>query len=234
MSCLCGKTKVFPDPDGYETSFQGKILVIGAGVAGMTAGYLLKQKEVDFEIIEASSCWGGRIKDDDDFCDFPIARGAEWVHAPVPYVGIHNAYCPVFEELTKNQDRDTPLFEDIIQDVNVATSGKAKLLGKWSFERKIFNLGGDFKFHGSSWVKVFEKKILPSIKDKIIYDSPVAEISYEKAKVVVKTKTGATYEADKVFVAVPVWLLQRKDIAFTPPLPADKVACLDKQVICLV
>jgi monoamine oxidase len=65
--------------DSAPTEFYGKVLIIGAGAGGLAAGYLLKQQGVDFEIIEASSVYGGRMKINTDFADFPIPLGAEWL-----------------------------------------------------------------------------------------------------------------------------------------------------------
>ena len=63
-----------------STDFQGTVLIIGAGAAGMTAGYLLNQQGVDFQILEASTVLGGRMKTTTDFVDFPIPMGAVWLH----------------------------------------------------------------------------------------------------------------------------------------------------------
>ena len=51
-----------------------------AGAAGITAGYILERYGIDYEILEASSIYGGRVKRLDDFADFPIDLGAEWIH----------------------------------------------------------------------------------------------------------------------------------------------------------
>jgi len=63
-----------------EVNFSGKVIIIGAGAAGLMAGYMLHKYGIDFEIIEASSVFGGRVKKIDNFSDFPIDLGAEWVH----------------------------------------------------------------------------------------------------------------------------------------------------------
>ena len=57
-SCNSSKEVVFKIPSSYD----GKIIIIGAGVTGITAGHILHQKNIDFEILEASSIHGGRIK----------------------------------------------------------------------------------------------------------------------------------------------------------------------------
>ena len=56
-----------------------KVIIIGAGAGGLSAGYLLAQKGIDFEILEASSVYGGRMKINTDFADFPIPLGSEWI-----------------------------------------------------------------------------------------------------------------------------------------------------------
>ena len=65
--------------DSTNTIFSGKITIIGAGAGGLAAGYLLKQQGIDFEILEASTVYGGRMKINTDFTDFPIPLGAEWL-----------------------------------------------------------------------------------------------------------------------------------------------------------
>lgn len=59
--------------------FSGKVIVIGAGAGGLSAGYLLQQQGIDFEILEASANYGGRMKINTNFADFPIPLGAEWL-----------------------------------------------------------------------------------------------------------------------------------------------------------
>ncbi len=65
--------------EDLNVNFFGKVVIIGAGAGGLSAGYLLKQHGVDFEILEASDAYGGRMKINRSFADFPIALGAEWL-----------------------------------------------------------------------------------------------------------------------------------------------------------
>lgn len=57
-----------------------KVAIIGAGAAGLTAAYLLQQKEITYTIFEASAIAGGRIRSLTGFADFPIELGAEEIH----------------------------------------------------------------------------------------------------------------------------------------------------------
>lgn len=71
----CRKDNLFPDSD-----FSGKVIIVGAGAAGLYAGYILKSRGIDFLIFEASSSSGGRLGKKSDFADYPIDLGAQWLH----------------------------------------------------------------------------------------------------------------------------------------------------------
>lgn len=65
--------------DDISTPFSGKVIIIGAGAGGLSAGYFLNQQGTEFQILEASSIYGGRMRINKDFADFPIPLGAEWL-----------------------------------------------------------------------------------------------------------------------------------------------------------
>ncbi len=84
--------------DGIDIKFSGKVIIIGAGAGGLSAGYLLHQQGIDFEILEASSNYGGRMKINTDFADFPIPLGAEWL------------------------ETSTNIFEEIVNDSSISVN----------------------------------------------------------------------------------------------------------------
>ena len=71
----CRKETLFED-----SNYSGKVIIIGSGAAGLYAGYILKSKGIDFQILEASSVFGGRLGKLTGFADFPIDKGAQWLH----------------------------------------------------------------------------------------------------------------------------------------------------------
>ena len=56
------------------------VLVIGAGMAGVTAARECAHAGLDVVVVEAQDRIGGRINTARDFCDHPVEQGAEFVH----------------------------------------------------------------------------------------------------------------------------------------------------------
>ncbi|MEN1786228.1 MAG: NAD(P)-binding protein, partial [Bacteroidota bacterium] len=75
------------ETDDGASSFEGNVLIIGAGAAGLTAAYQLQQLGIDYQLLEASSTYGGHMKHTLDFVDFPISLGAEWLHVEKGVLG---------------------------------------------------------------------------------------------------------------------------------------------------
>lgn len=71
----CRKETLFED-----VNYDGKVIVIGAGAAGLYAGYILKSKGIDFTILEAAAFHGGRMGKLSGFADYDIDSGAQWLH----------------------------------------------------------------------------------------------------------------------------------------------------------
>lgn len=62
-----------------QTSFKKKVIIIGAGFAGLAAAYRLHQKKVDFIILESRNRIGGRVFSHQVANDLVIELGGEWV-----------------------------------------------------------------------------------------------------------------------------------------------------------
>ncbi|WP_299526612.1 FAD-dependent oxidoreductase [Winogradskyella sp.] len=186
------------------------VIIIGAGPAGMAAGYLLAQQGINFQIIEANSSYGGRIKHNTAFSNFPISMGGEWIHVA------------------------SSILPEIVNDASVTITTETQgynnsdLVQEWDgntiTETTLGNIGGsqDLKFVGSSWLGFFETYVLPSIQNNIIYNTPITGIDYSSNDVIVTSSNGQTFTAEKVIVAVPVKILQNAVINFTPELPNNK------------
>jgi len=78
----CRKETLFEN-----VNYDGKVIIIGAGAAGLYAAYILKSKGIDFQILEASANYGGRLAKLTGFANFPIDLGAQWLHGKNNIIG---------------------------------------------------------------------------------------------------------------------------------------------------
>lgn len=198
------------DGTPVENNFNGKVIIIGAGPAGMASAYLLAQQGIDFEILEAAPTYGGRIKHNTTFADFPLPLGAEWLHvARTELPAIVNDNSVNITTVTQGYQGS-----DVVGYFENGEYNTYSLSNWGSFI--------DQKFIGSSWLDFFETYIVPSIQSKFVFNKEVTEINYQDTNVTLTTNDGEEYVADKVIVAVPLKVLQNNRINFTPALSNSK------------
>ncbi len=65
---------------GPVDPYNGSVIIVGAGAAGLYAAKLLKEAGATVTVFEANDRIGGRIKELTGFADFPIEIGAEEIH----------------------------------------------------------------------------------------------------------------------------------------------------------
>jgi len=208
----CNKDdSIFPS---FQTNFSGKVIIVGAGAAGLAAGYLLKRYGVDFEIIEAAPIYGGRLKKVSNFADFPIDTGAEWIHTDPK----------ILAEIINNPQLDANI-DIIVYNPQTIKSWKN---GKLKSHNYISSFYSEWKFKNTTWFDFFEQFILPEISNKLTLNKPITEINYQSDKVLLTTSNNEIFEADKVLITTPVTTLQNKQISFQPALPTVKLDAINK------
>ncbi len=196
-----------------EVNFNGRVTIIGAGAAGLMAAYMLKRYHIDFELIEASNDFGGRVKKIEGFADFPIDLGAEWIHDQPS----------IFGEMINNDNAEGSV--DLVKyDPQTISTWSNNQLTQSNWANHFY---GEYKFKRTTWYDFFEDFIVPTFSSQIIYNSPVTKIDYSGSKAVVTTAQGNTYESDKVLITVPISVLQAATIEFTPALPSNKVSAIN-------
>ena len=211
MTASLGLTSAQTVPTSAQARGVNHVVVVGAGAAGLTAGYRLWQRGVDFTIVEASRTHGGRMKRDLRFADFPLPLGAEWLHTSPG----------VFAEIVADPSRpvriDTVGYTD--NDVYAFWDGRR-------LSRSGLGDDTDLKFVGSSWLDFFEGHILPPVRDRMLFGREVIQIRTDKDAVVVETRSGEQHSGDAVIVTVSLGMLQRGAITFVPPLPDTKTRAI--------
>ncbi|MEM7574713.1 MAG: FAD-dependent oxidoreductase [Bacteroidota bacterium] len=192
-----------------------KVIIIGAGAGGLTAAYLLRQRGIEVQLLEASATYGGRMKRTLDFADFPIPLGAEWLHVErgvFREIINDSSIEPTVETRPYDHQEDVGLFEGV----------------EISTEEIGFSI--DQKFIGSSWLGFFEQYVLPSVEEFIFYNKVVESIDYSADEVVVHT-AAEIFRADRVILNVPVKQLQLGAISFVPALPTNKQEAIDEVTV---
>ena len=191
---------------GSAGTFDGEVIIIGAGPAGMTAAHRLMQNGVRFTVLEATNVVGGRTRHNLDFVDFPISLGAEWVHV--------NA--AVLAEIVNDETVDVM--------TELVGYNESALIGYYEDDEYelLTDTNDDLKFVESGWLDFYQRKILPGIAERIVYRSPVVSIDYSGDRIIVVDAGGISRLADRVIVTVPLKLLQLGELRFDPPLPESR------------
>lgn len=197
-------------------TFDGSVIVLGAGAAGMSVGHLLSQRGVSFQILEAAPGFGGRIKTVHDFVDFPIPLGGEWLHVNADEL----------PRIVNDDSVDTSVQlapYDPEDEVGTYSDGHLQLEPMGEYE--------DLKFVNGTWLTFFEQFIVPGIKQQMKFNTQISRINYTGDSVVLSDSSDATYTADAVVVTVPPQIIKDGDIRFVPPLPQRKQKAFDDAYI---
>lgn len=199
-------------PNEINVNFSGSVLIIGAGSAGLMAGHFLQQNGIDFQILEASSVYGGRVKRADSFADFPVDLGAEWIHTdPSILADLIN---------TPGISASVDIINYRPEEIYVWKNNELK-------KRNFFsNFYAEHKFKSTTWFGFFEQFIVPGIVDRINYDTQVTGIDYSGGEINVTDQSNNNYIADRIILTVPLTVLKNDVIAFNPALPTTKTDAL--------
>lgn len=192
-----------------------RVIVVGAGVAGITAGYLLRRAGAEVTLLEAAPHWGGRTKRLEGFADFPIDLGAEWIHAD------HSVLSEIVDNPAAKVDEETITYRPKTYDT---WDGKSRGSANWL--RLAY---AERKFKRTTWYGFFERHMLPSVSTSLRLGEPVTRIEYSGTGVTVTTKQ-ARYSGDHVIVTTPLSVLQNGGISFAPGLPRRITAALGNAV----
>lgn len=193
--------------------FDGKVLIIGAGASGLAAAKILEKNKVDYQILEATNRYGGRLKKDTSLADFPIDIGAEWIHN-MPQV---------LNRLKgkKADDVDEELIRYHLEEYYKWDGESLSRVSDW-YNNSFHSFMPEYKFKHSSWFDFVETNFANEVKHRIVYNDPVEHIDYSGKLVKVRTAKGKEYLADRVLLTVSIGVLKSNKIDFVPNLSDSK------------
>jgi len=212
-----------PEPETYvppllqASDYDGTVLIVGGGAAGLFAAYTLRYLGVDFRLLEAGADVGGRVRELDGFLDVPLDLGAEWIHEPGPRIR---------QELLLWNNETVTDRTIVYQPQTIGLVWRGLFTGNLQLSRidwmRFFY--EDNKFYNTTWYSYLKDYVYPYISDRVELNTVVKTIDYSRPgqRVTVTSRDGRIFEADKVIVATPATILQQNEIAFVPELPVRK------------
>ncbi len=210
LACEEGQGQRYAD---FDVNFGGRVIVVGAGAAGLAAGYMLDRYDIDFEILEAMPRIGGRVKRGDTLAEVPIDLGAEWIHSD-PGILARLIDDPSVEGsvdvVPYSPDTISVYRNDALRPLNVGG-----------------NYYAEYKFHRTTWFDFLERYIASSIIDRVRLHTPITAVEHDETGVRVTDAQGGLHTADRVLMTVPQKVHQDRRIAFSPPWPDEKLRALD-------
>lgn len=261
-----------------------RVLVLGAGMAGISAARALADQGYSVTVLEARDVAGGRIRTDTSF-GVPVDLGASFIHGTRgnPLVALANRYgvetydtdqgedlyvngagAPISTSVVNQAQREyEALFERLLlikgglnQDRSVGSVSGALL--RRIRQRRGTAIGDMLDFLVKSEIAIESSANLNQISLKyfdedeafsgsdlllkpgyislidglaqgldIRFDQMVREISWSSSGVQVTTTSGI-FDADRVVVTLPLGVLKRGEIEFSPGLPTAKTAAIAK------
>lgn len=274
LSWACAENRV--------QSQQRKVLIIGAGIAGLAAAQELQQNGFKVTVLEGRDRIGGRIYTDRSL-GFPVDLGASWIHGitdnPIGTLArewnisiqptdfdnillygsngqlisdenIDSSYA-LFEKigdraesLAENSEKDLSLAAAIQQSLKsqTLTPQQTQLVQWWMNSELIIDRGADLENLSAWWFDEGESfdgddYIFPQGYDQIINglaknidiqrQQKVMEINTSNSGVSVTTNQGE-FTGDVAIVTLPLGVLKSGTIKFSPPLPANKQAAINR------
>ncbi len=180
-----------------------KIIIIGAGLTGLTAAFFLKKEGISATILEARARIGGRIHTIYKENEAPIEMGATW--------------------LGKKHGHLIHLLDELKIDILAQHLGKFAVYEPTSLSHpQVVHLPANndpsFRIQGGSSNLINTLKSFLD-KEQIQLKQVVQSIENQGSKICVTTNKGDFY-ADAVITTLPPFLLM-KTIQFAPTLPAD-------------
>ena len=177
------------------------IIIIGAGLTGLTIAHQLKKSNIDSTLLEARTRTGGRIYTRYEDAEPPLEMGATWLGKKH-----HNLISLIKElglEIFIQRLGDTAIYEPI------STSPPQLVQLPPNDEPSYRIKGGTHELINALVASIGQHNIQ--------LNEVVQEIVINRSSVQVITQQG-TYEADRVISTLPPYLLQ-KNIKITPELP---------------
>ena len=180
------------------------VIIVGAGLSGLTAAYYLKKEGVNALVLEARERSGGRI-----FTAFApknytaVEMGATW------FTNSHTSFIHLLKELR------IPLFKQFQKGLSV--------FDLYPNPPQLFDMdgSGEPSYRVAGGTSTVIKTLVDAIgRERILLNSPVKEVLEQQEHIEVMTMNGEKYTCKSLIFTLPPYLIAAQKISFNPELPA--------------
>lgn len=188
-----------------------EVIIVGAGLSGLSAAYYLKKKGINPLVVEARERWGGRIDTvHTKGKATPVEMGATW------FAEKHTYLMRLLKEL------ELPIYEQYQKGIGVFETDatqEAQLFQAPDAEEPSFRITG-----GTS--KLTDALVHHIGRDQIVLGSPIASVSGHKDHIEITTSKGEKSDCRTLVITIPPFLILSQKIAFDPVLPDEVVSVM--------
>ena len=186
-----------------ENRTEGCVIIIGAGLTGLTLGYFLEKRNINFILLESRPRLGGRIYTELSQEDLPIEMGATWLGNK------HSNLSTLLKELGLGVFKQELGNKAIFEPISTSPPYLASL---------PFNDDPSLRIKGGSSTLI--NALSETINaDRIHLNERVISITLHSDCLQVASNS-STYQATKVISTLPPNLLVNT-ISFSPSLPSS-------------
>tara|TARA_B110000208_G_scaffold159314_1_gene193911 strand:- start:381 stop:1604 length:1224 start_codon:yes stop_codon:yes gene_type:complete len=214
----CNKDENSNTSENTGNEFRGDVIIIGAGASGLAAAKKLEEKGISYQILEATDKVGGRIQKNENFADFPIDLGAEWIHEDKSILNY------LIDQPANEPNVETILYQPM--NVQQVIGNSVSQIPNEEMAAYYADYISEYKFKNTTWYDYIHENFAQNIEQNIIYNSKVETIDYSEDLVTLTTDNGTQYQANKVILTVSIGVLRSNGITFVPPLPEEKIIAI--------
>ena len=183
-----------------------KVIVIGAGLSGLTCGYLLQKKGIHITLLEANTRIGGRIETRKGSTDATVEMGATW------FSKLHPNLFQLLDELELGYFKQHTQGISLFETMSFVPPQKFEIS---EFEEPSFRIEGGTQ-------KLIEKLAERIGHENIKTQTKVIAVNEVENQMEVLDQNGTAYIADCVITTLPPNLMANT-LSFSPPLPENLV-----------
>ncbi|MGB6455494.1 MAG: NAD(P)/FAD-dependent oxidoreductase [Streptosporangiaceae bacterium] len=276
------------DIPGGITRPVERVVIIGAGIAGLTVANALRQAKIDCVVLEARDRTGGRLHTV-DLDDWPVDLGGSWIHMPIgnplrrladqagvpcrqadplpeavaydcaegrrltadelaacldlqfrafpaaqealvgelgPDASMAEAIDSFVRSLRLPKSADRQARQALQTDIEGESAGRAEDQSlRWMWHELEYDGG----FFGDMPAGGYATLIGAIATDADVrLGAEVTEVRHSADGVAVRNTAGRTEEGTHAVVTVPLGVLKAGSLAFSPSLPADRTAAIER------